>query len=100
MAGHVGGQGQGAVVRQALRNPELRRVLVAYLLFNVAEWATWIGLIVWAYGVGGVRGASAIALVDGRVRVLGGGQRMSPWVATESPHLAYVVSAGSSGPER
>lgn len=64
MAGHVAGEGRGAVVRQALRNPELRRVLAGYLLFNVAEWATWIGLIVWGYGVGGVRGASAIALVQ------------------------------------
>jgi Cyclic nucleotide-binding domain len=55
---------RGAVVRQALRNPDLRRVLAAYLLFNIAEWATWIALLVWGYGVGGVRGASAIALVQ------------------------------------
>ena len=57
-------QARGAVVRLALRNPNLRRVLAAYLLFNVAEWATWIALLVWGYGVGGVRGASAIALVQ------------------------------------
>ena len=37
---------------------------MAYLLFNVAEWATWIGLLVWGYGVGGVRGSSEIALVQ------------------------------------
>jgi Na+/melibiose symporter-like transporter len=57
-------EARGAVVRQALRNPDLRRVLVAYLLFNVAEWASWIALLVWGYGVGGVGGASAIALVQ------------------------------------
>ena len=53
-----------AVARQALRNPDLRRVLAAYLLFNVAEWATWIALLVWGHGVDGVRGASTIALVQ------------------------------------
>ena len=64
MGGRVGVEGRGAVVRQALGNPELRRVLAAYLLFNVAEWATWIGLLVWGYGVGGVRGSSEIALAQ------------------------------------
>ena len=59
-----GAGGRGKVVRQALGNPQLRRVLAAYLLFNIAEWATWIGLLVWGYGVGGVRGASGIALVQ------------------------------------
>ncbi len=57
-------EARGAVVRQALRNPDLRRVLIAYLLFNVAEWASWIALLVWGYGVAGVGGASAIALVQ------------------------------------
>lgn len=64
MTGRVGVERRGAVVRQALRNPDLRRVLAAYLLFNVAEWATWIGLLVWGYGVGGVRGSAGIALVQ------------------------------------
>jgi hypothetical protein len=52
------------VVRQALRNPRLRRVLAAYLIFNVAEWASWIALLVWAYDLGGVQGSSAIAIVQ------------------------------------
>ena len=64
MTGRVRVEGRGAVVRQALGNPDLRRVLAAYLLFNVAEWATWIALLVWGYGVGGVRGSSEIALVQ------------------------------------
>ena len=64
MTGRSGIEGRGAVVRQALRNPDLRRALAAYLLFNVGEWATWIGLLVWGYGVDGVRGASLIALVQ------------------------------------
>jgi hypothetical protein len=59
-----GVEGRVAVLREALRNPQLRRVLAAYLAFNVAEWATWIALLVWGYGEGGVRGASAIGLVQ------------------------------------
>lgn len=55
---------RSAVLRRALRNGRLRRVLLAYLMFNVQEWATWIALLVWAYAIDGVRGASAIALVQ------------------------------------
>jgi hypothetical protein len=39
-------------------------VLAAYLLFNIAEWGSWIALLVWAYAEGGVRGSSEIALVQ------------------------------------
>lgn len=64
MSGRIGVEARAAVVRQALRNPQLRRVLAAYLMFNVAEWATWIALLVWGYDAGGVRGSSEIALVQ------------------------------------
>ena len=64
MIGRGAFEARGSVARQALRNPDLRRVLVAYLLFNVTEWASWIALLVWGHGVDGVRGASAIALVQ------------------------------------
>ncbi len=49
---------------QALANRSLRRVLAAYLLFNLAEFANWIALLVWAYDRSGVRGASALALLQ------------------------------------
>lgn len=42
----------------------MRRMLAAYLLFNITEWATYIALLVWAYEQDGLRGASAIALVQ------------------------------------
>lgn len=60
----TGGGTRSLVVRQALRNARLRRVLAAFLIFNIAEWANWIALIVWAYDRGGVRGASGIALAQ------------------------------------
>ncbi len=30
----------------------------------MAEWGTWIAVLVWAYDRGGVRGASAVALAQ------------------------------------
>jgi predicted MFS family arabinose efflux permease len=57
-------EGRAQVITGALRNPRLRRVLVAFLLFNVAEWASWIALLVWAYDWAGVTGASVVAVAQ------------------------------------
>jgi hypothetical protein len=64
VSGRAGVEARSDVVRRALRNGDLRRVLAAFLMFNIVEWATWIALLVWGYGYDGVRGASAIALVQ------------------------------------
>ncbi|MEP7041000.1 MAG: MFS transporter [Chloroflexota bacterium] len=42
------------------RNPALRRVELAFLGFNLAEWGIWVAILVFAYGRGG---ASEVALV-------------------------------------
>jgi hypothetical protein len=60
----AGPQRRSAVIFGALRNKRLRRVLGAFLVFNVAWWANWIAVLVWAYDRGGVRGASGIALAQ------------------------------------
>src|SRR3954447_8199165 len=52
------------VMRKALRNGRLLRVQAAYLLYNIVEWASWIAILVWAYDAGGVRAASALAVVQ------------------------------------
>nr|WP_300044913.1 cyclic nucleotide-binding domain-containing protein [uncultured Nocardioides sp.] len=52
------------VLRRALKNRDLSRALVAYLVFNIGEWASYIALLVWAYDRGGVRAASIIGLVQ------------------------------------
>jgi hypothetical protein len=35
-------------LRAALRSPAIRRVVVAFALFNFAEWATWVAVLVYA----------------------------------------------------
>lgn len=60
----AGSVGRWAALTRVLANRSLRRVLTAYFLFNVAEWADWIALLVWAYAQHGVVGASALALVQ------------------------------------
>ena len=52
-----------AVIRAALRAPQLRRLVGAFLLFSIGEWATWIGIIVYAYGRGGAGEAGLVACV-------------------------------------
>ena len=52
------------VMLRALRNGRLLRVQAAYLIYNIVEWASWIAILVWAYDAGGVRAASALAVVQ------------------------------------
>lgn len=60
-----GGSGTSrGVLRRTLRSGSLRRVLAAYFVFNAAELATWIALLVWAYDEGGATAAGTIALVQ------------------------------------
>jgi MFS family permease len=67
------------VIVGALRNKQLRRVLAAFLIFNVAEWATWIAVLVWAYDWAGVNGSSAFAVAQ-----------LVPAAALASPAAAYL----------
>ena len=50
-----------AVARAVLANRELRRAALAFLLFSVAEWATWTAIIVYAYQRGGPGEAGIVA---------------------------------------
>ena len=49
-------------LRTVLAAVPLRRSLLAYLLFNTAEWAIWVAVLVFAYDYGGTT-ATAIAAV-------------------------------------
>ena len=49
-------------VRAALRNPALRRVLVAYLASVISEWALWTGLLVYSYERSGKAAAGLVSI--------------------------------------
>jgi predicted MFS family arabinose efflux permease len=52
------------ITLRALRNPGLRRVLLPFVVFSIAEWGSWIALLVWAYDLRGVGGAAAVSVVQ------------------------------------
>ncbi len=52
------------MLRRTLRSRPLRRAMMAYFVFNTAEWATYVALLVWAFDQGGAGAAGAIALIQ------------------------------------
>ncbi|HVG65156.1 MAG TPA: MFS transporter, partial [Actinomycetota bacterium] len=52
------------VVRTVSGNPGLLRVELAFVGFNVAEWASWVSVLAFAYGVGGAAATGLVAVVQ------------------------------------
>lgn len=53
-----------AVLRRVLANPSLRRVLFAYLAFHIAEFATWVTILLYAYEQTGPASVGVVALIQ------------------------------------
>ena len=53
-----------ATFRDVLSVPELRRVELAWLLFNGAEWAIWVAILVYAYGATGPASVGLVAVAQ------------------------------------
>lgn len=89
-----------SVLRVLVRNPELRRVELAYLTFTVAEWGTWLAMLVYAYDQGGTTEAGVLAtvlLVPAAILapVLGGlAERFPPGRSLVAGYAAQAVSCG------
>jgi MFS family permease len=89
-----------AVLGVLARNPELRRVELAYLTFTVAEWGTWLAMLVYAYDNGGVTETGVLAtvlLVPAAIcaPLLGGiAERMPPGRALAAGYVAQAFSSG------
>jgi MFS family permease len=52
------------VIRAVLRNPALRRVEAAFLLFTAVEFGTWIAVLLFAYRATGAASVGVVALVQ------------------------------------
>jgi MFS family permease len=52
------------VVRAVVRNPGLFRIGLAFFGFAMAEFATWVSILVYAFNRGGAAGAGAVAAVQ------------------------------------
>jgi MFS family permease len=52
------------VLRAVVRSPALRRVMVAFLLFNAFEYATWIAILLYAYDATGPASVGVVGMIQ------------------------------------
>ena len=85
------------------RNAALRRIEGAFALFNSAEWATWVAMLVFAYGQGGATEAGIVVGVQlAPAAILAPlaaslGDRHPPGRALLAAYLTQAVACGIAG---
>lgn len=96
-------QGRWAVTRSALRSGRLRRLLLAFLVFNIVEWGTYIAILVWAFDAGGLRLSTLVAVAQlvpaallAPVIAAWSGRR-NPQVALVAGYTAQAVTFAAAG---
>jgi MFS family permease len=52
-----------AVFREVLADASIRRVVLASAGFSIGEWATWLTIVIYAYGVGGATAAGLVMFI-------------------------------------
>jgi Cyclic nucleotide-binding domain/Major Facilitator Superfamily len=102
MIAGVADQGQSGSIARVLRilarNKDLRRVELAFATFNVAEWGTWLAMLVYAYAHGGVTAAGVLAtamLVPAAIcapPLAAFGERHAPGRVLAAGYLGQAVS--------
>ena len=58
------GVSRRGVFRLVLGNPRLRRVVFAFAAFNLADWARWLSVLIFAFTRGGASEAGAVSLLQ------------------------------------
>ncbi len=87
-----------AAILAVIHNGSLRRVLLAYIGFSMAEWGSWIAILVYAYERGGAAESGFAALVQ-----LAPSAIVAPIAASVGDHLrreralllAYLAQAAA-----
>ena len=57
-------RGTWASIHRVIRQPALRRVLASYLAFHVAEFSTWVAILLYAYERTGPASVGVVALIQ------------------------------------
>lgn len=92
-----------AAFRDVLSLGTLRRVLSAWLLFNAAEWAIWVAILVYAYGASGPASVGLVAVAQLVPAALAApltarlSERMAPERALTLAYLVIGLAMAATG---